>query len=217
VERSARRGRLVALEGVEGAGKSTQARLLGDWLRGQGVPHMVTREPGGTALGEQVRRALLESERVTARAELLLMLAARATLVEEVVAPALDRGVVVITDRFSLSTLAYQARGRGLPEAEVRRLIAFATHGLEPDLTLVLDVPLDVGVERLNQRARARDRFEQADAEFHARVARAYADFAQHEPAVERVDGTRGVDEVHGDILALLGRRFPETFAVGGG
>lgn len=212
MERSAQRGRFLALEGVEGAGKSTQARLLGDWLTRHGLPHVVTREPGGTALGEQVRRALLESDRVIPRAELLLMLAARATLVDEVVKPALERGVVVVTDRFSLSTLAYQVRGRGLPEAEVRRLNAFATGGLEPDLTLVLDVPLGVGVQRLDRRARALDRFEQADADFHARVAEAYAEFAQHEKTIERVDGTGSVDEVHAAILALLGRRFPETF-----
>jgi len=217
VERNAQRGRFLALEGVEGAGKSTQARLLGDWLSRQGVPHVMTREPGGTALGEQVRRALLESERVTARAELLLMLAARATLVDEVVRPALEGGLVVITDRFSLSTLAYQARGRGLAEAEVRRLNAFATGGLEPDLTLVLDVPLDVGVDRLDQRARARDRFEQADGDFHARVAQAYGEFVKNEPGVERVDGTGGVDVVHAAILSLLSARFPETFGAGGG
>lgn len=217
MDSGAQRGRFLALEGVEGAGKSTQARLLGDWLSRQGVPHVVTREPGGTTLGEQVRRALLDSERVTARAELLLMLAARATLVDEVVAPALERGVVVITDRFSLSTLAYQARGRGLPEAEVRQLNAFATGGVEPDLTVVLDVPLAMGVERLDRRARARDRFEQAEAEFHARVARAYGDFVESEPSVERVDGTNGVEEVHAAILALLRERFPETFRAGEG
>ncbi|MEJ2185083.1 MAG: dTMP kinase [Gemmatimonadota bacterium] len=217
MDSGAQRGRFLALEGVEGAGKSTQARLLGDWLSRQGVPHVVTREPGGTALGEQVRRALLDSERVTARAELLLMLAARATLVDEVVAPALAHGVVVITDRFSLSTLAYQARGRGLPEAEVRQLNAFATGGVEPDLTVVLDVPLAMGAERLDRRARARDRFEQAEAEFHARVARAYGDFVDSEPSVERVDGTNGVEEVHAAILALLRERFPETFIAGEG
>jgi dTMP kinase len=212
-----RRAPFLALEGVEGAGKSTQARLLADWLSERGVPHVLTREPGGTAVGEQVRRALLESERVTARAELLLLLAARTTLVDEVVEPALARGVVVITDRFSLSTMAYQVRGRGLPEPEVRRLNAFATRGLDPDLTVLLDVPLSVGVERLDRRARARDRFEQADAEFHARVAQAYTDLAQGEPTVERVDGTRPVEEVHAQILALLSERFPETFPAGGG
>ncbi|HKJ91767.1 MAG TPA: dTMP kinase [Longimicrobiales bacterium] len=209
------RGRFLALEGVEGAGKSTQTRLLADWLSRRGVPHVVTREPGGTVLGEQVRRVLLESDVVTARTELLLMLAARATLVETVVRPALARGIVVLTDRFSLSTLAYQAFGRGLAEAEVRPLNAFATGGLEPDLTVVLDVPLSVGVERLDRRARARDRFEQADAAFHERVARAYVELAEREAAVERIDGTRGVDEVHAGVLALLAARFPETFGDG--
>lgn len=141
-------GLFIVLEGVEGSGKTTQARLLGERLARAGIDHLVTREPGGTATGEEIRRLLLHGGEVPARAELLLMLAARAVFVEEVVRPALARGAVVVADRYELSTLAYQGYGRGLPLDEVRRMNAFATGGLTADLTLVLDVPPEVGAAR---------------------------------------------------------------------
>jgi dTMP kinase len=206
-----RRGLFIVLEGVEGSGKSTQARLLGEWLERCGLPHVLTREPGGTALGEEVRRLLLLGGDVPARAELLLMLAARATRIEQVVAPALDAGALVIADRYELSTLAYQAHGRLLPEAEVRQLNAFATAGLCPDLTLVLEVPVEVGEAR--RTGRAADRIEQAGQEFHRRVSEAYQLLAVTETKVERVDGSHAPDRVQAEIRRRLSSKFPETFA----
>lgn len=206
------KGLFLVLEGPEGSGKSTQARLLGEWLTDAGIAHVVTREPGGTAVGEATRRILLESEMVPARAELLLMLAARAVFVEQVVRPALERGEVVVADRYALSTLAYQAYGRGLPLDEVRAMNRFATGGLEPDLTLVLDVPTEIGERRRERAGRRPDRIERAGAEFHRRVREAYRLLSTSESGVECLDGTGSVAAVHEEILSRLGRRFPETF-----
>lgn len=210
-------GLFIVFEGVEGSGKSTQAALLGEWLAERGVPHVVTREPGGTALGEEIRSLLLEGGAVPARAELLLVLAARAVFVEEVVQPALAAGRVVVCDRYALSTLAYQGYGRGLPLETVRELNAFATAGLRPDLTLVLDVPVATGEARRARAGRAADRIERAGAAFHARVAEAYRLLPESEPGVVRLDGTAGIEAVRTTVLETLGRRFPETFPMAAG
>ncbi|MFS8637279.1 MAG: dTMP kinase [Gemmatimonadota bacterium] len=210
-------GLFIVLEGVEGSGKTTQARLLGERLARAGIDHLVTREPGGTEVGEEIRRILLHGGEMPARAELLLLLAARAVFVEEVVRPALERGAVVVADRYELSTLAYQGYGRGLPLDEVRRMNAFATGGLSPDLTLVLDVPPEIGAERRAREGRNADRIEQAGAEFHAQVARAYRLLAETEPRVMRIDGARSPEAVHAEIVDLLRSRFPETLPFGGG
>lgn len=211
------RGLFIVFEGVEGSGKSTQARRLVEWLEARRVDHVATREPGGTAVGEEVRRLLLEREEVPPRAELLLMLSARAVLVREVIVPALEDGRVVVSDRFDLSTLAYQGYGRGLPLDEVHRLNAFATDGLRPDVTVVLEVPPAVGEARRRAEGRSADRIERAGAEFHARVAEAYGLLAEEETDVERIDGSPDADEVQRRVLRRLARRFPETFATGTG
>jgi dTMP kinase len=205
----------IALEGPEGAGKSTQVGLLEAWLRGGGHDPLVTREPGGTGVGEDVRRVLLESEALPASTELLLMLAARSALVEEVIRPALAAGRVVVTDRFHLSTLAYQGYGRDLPLADVEAMNRFATGGLEPDLTIVLDVDADAGAARLAAAGRGPDRIERAGAAFHRRVVEAYrllATEGSRAVRVERVDGGASPEVVHDGIVKLLARRFPETF-----
>jgi dTMP kinase len=203
----------IVLEGVEGAGKSTQARLLGEWLAGLGVGHVVTREPGGTQVGEEIRRALLHGgDDVPARTELLLMLAARAAFVEQVVRPALGRGDVVVADRYELSSFAYQGYGRGLPLEEVRQANAFATGGLRADVTIVLDVPAEEGVARLTGRGAAADRIERAGAGFHQQVAQAYRLLSKTEPGVVIVAGMAEPGAVHASIRGVLGRRFPETF-----
>jgi dTMP kinase len=206
----------IVLEGIEGSGKSTQARLLGEWLAGQGLPHLVTREPGGTAVGEAIRQVVLHGGDVTPRTELLLMLAARATFVTEVVAPALSQGKIVVADRFELSTLAYQGYGRGLPLDEVRRLNAFATGGLAPDLTIVLDVPAATGDARRARRGAA-DRIERAGREFHERVNEAYRLLAASEPGVIALPAEGSIEAVHASIVALLASRFPETFSTTAG
>ncbi len=200
----------IVLEGVEGAGKSTQAKRLVAWLERSGAAVESVREPGGVALSEAIRGLLLDSAAVPARVELLLLLAARAALVEERLRPALDSGKMVVADRYDLSTLAYQVHGRGLPEAEVRALNAFATGGVRPDLTIVLDVPVELGAAR---RARRRpDRIERAGSEFHARVAGAYRLLARSEPGVALVDASGSAAAVHEAVVELVRLRFPETF-----
>lgn len=205
-------GIFVALEGPEGAGKSTQVGLLAEWLRGRGHDPLVTREPGGTPVAEDVRRILLDTAELSARAELLLMLASRSTLVAEVIRPALDRGRVVVTDRFHLSTLAYQGYGRDLPLEEVRRMNAFATGGLEPDLTLLLDLDPETGAARKMAAGAGPDRIERAGDAFHARVARAYRLLAADDPRIELVEAALSVEAVHERIVDALTGRFPETF-----
>jgi dTMP kinase len=208
----------IVLEGIEGCGKSTQARLLADWLQGRGMSVVLTREPGGTQIGEEIRRALLHGgDDVPARTELLLMLAARAAFVDHVVRPALGQGAVVIADRYELSSFAYQAHGRGLPLDEVRRTNHFATGGLAPDLTIVLDVELTESEARRTAAGRSADRIERAGGEFHAAVARAYRLLASTEPGVAVVPGSGSPETVHTAILRLLGDRFPETFAAARG
>jgi dTMP kinase len=210
---SVERGVFVAFEGPEGAGKSTQVRLLEGWLRGRGLDPLVTREPGGTGVGEEARRILLETEEVAPVTELLLMLAARSALVAGVIEPALAAGRVVVTDRFHLSTLAYQAYGRGLPLEEVVAMNRFATGGLEPDVTILLDVEPEAGVARQAAAGRGPDRIERAGAAFHRRVAEAYRLLAQEDERVERVDGSGSAQRVHEAVLSRLASRLPETFA----
>lgn len=209
------RGLFLALEGVEGAGKSTQVRLLAERLRSAGREVTVAREPGSTPLGERVRETVLGDVglEVPARAELFLMLAARAAFVEQVVRPALDGGRIVVADRFELSTLAYQGAGRGLPLEEVRRCNAFATGGLRPDATLLLDLDPAEGARRQRAAGKDPDRLEREDPGFHARVAAAYRDLAGAVEGVVRVDADGGVEEVHRRIVGALRERFPETLA----
>jgi dTMP kinase len=207
------RGRFIVFEGVEGAGKTTQKELLARWLETHHIAHIATREPGGTPTGESVRALLLHGDALDVHSELLLLLAARAALVRDVVQPALAAGKVVVGDRYELSTFAYQIDGRGLPAEEVRRLNAFATGGLRPDLTIVLQVPALATVTRRAARPGGADRIEQAPAAFHARVAAGYQRLTMTEPAVEALDGTPAPDQVHQAVVRLLQERFPETFA----
>lgn len=211
------RGLFLVFEGVEGSGKTTQARWLGEWLTARGVKAHVCREPGGTELGESIRALVLGELDVPPRSELLLILAARAVFVDEVVRPRLAAGEVVIADRYELSTLAYQGYGRGLPLDEIRRINDFATEGVLPDLTLVLDVPPEVGEARRRVEGRRSDRIERAGLEFHRRVGEAYRLLAEMEPNVEVIDGTGEPEVVRSAILDLLGRRYPETFPLATG
>jgi dTMP kinase len=200
----------IVLEGAEGSGKSTQARMLGEWLAARGVAHVVTREPGGTSVGEEIRAILLHGSDIPAETELLLMNAARAVFVQEVVKPALERGAVVIADRFWLSSMAYQGYGRGLPLERVREICEFASQGVVPGITIVLDVPREISEQR--RAHRGADRIERAGTDFHERVAGAYRLLPQTEKNVVLIPGVGDAAEVQGRILGVLSSHFPETF-----
>jgi dTMP kinase len=207
-------GLFLAFEGVEGAGKSTQARLLAQHLRAAGKDVVLAREPGSTPLGEKVRDLVLQDAglHVPPRSELFLMLAARAAFVEQVVLPGLVRRQVVIADRFELSTLAYQGAGRGLDLREISRCNAVATDGITPSATLLLELPPEEGLRRQVAAAKRPDRLESEARDFHHRVARGYSELAGHIEGLVRVDATGTVEEVQRRVLAALAARFPETF-----
>ena len=207
----------IVFEGVEGCGKSTQARLMSEWLTQKNLPHVLTREPGGTSIGEEVRRALLHGVDVPARTELLLMLAARAAFVDEIVRPALGRGEIVLSDRYELSSFAYQGFGRGLGLDVVKRVNEFATGGLKADVTIVLNVALERATARRAAAGVAADRIERAGDEFHREVARAYRLLSKDEPDVIALSGDDSPELVHAAVVALLAERFPETFAAAQG
>lgn len=182
---------------------------MAEALRRAGIEPVVTREPGGTPAGEAIRELLLDPRRrLEPATELLLILAARSVLVAQVIRPALEAGRVVLTDRFDLSTLAYQVGGRGLPMDEARRLNERATGGLRPDVYVVLELGVGEGLDR---KAGGRpDRIEAGGVEFHERVARAYRDLARSEPNAVPVDATRPPDAVYEQIRAALAERFPD-------
>ncbi len=197
---------LITFEGIDGSGKSTQAQLLYAHFERQGRAPLLVREPGGTALSERVRALLLDPEtHITPRAELLLFSAARAQLVQEVVRPALDRGCIVIADRFYDSTTAYQGAGRALADADwLHTFHAFVTDGLAPARTYFIDVPLDVAAAR---RGGDRDRMEQAGADFFERVREAYLDLVEREPErVVRIDGTMSMESINAQIIEEVER-----------
>lgn len=203
------RGLFVAFEGGDGAGKSTQSRLLGEWLEQQGYAVQHTREPGGTALGRQVRELLLHGEdgSVSARAEALLFAADRAHHVATLVRPALERGEVVLTDRYLDSSVSYQGAARQLGHDEIRDLSLWAVEGLVPDLTVLLDVPASVGRER---RGEVHDRLEREADDFHDRVRQGFLDLAARDPQRYAVlDATASAEElaaaVRQRVTALLG------------
>jgi dTMP kinase len=199
-------GRLITVEGVDGAGKSTLAAALAAALRAGGTDVELLREPGGVLLAERIRTLVKDPELPCgARAEALLYAAARAQLVEETLAPVLTAGRTVLLDRFVDSSLAYQGAGRGLGVAEIAVLNAFATGGLTPDRTLLLRVAPETGRSRLDGRGDAPDRLEQAGAEFFERVAAAYDALATAEPERYRVlDGGRTPSDVLADARAAL-------------
>ena len=189
-------GKFITLEGIDGAGKSTHHGWLVDTLRRHGKVVVATREPGGTPLGEKLR-ALLLSEPMHLETEALLMFAARREHLDKVIRPALERGDWVVCDRFSDATFAYQGGGRGLEQSKLEILETWVQQGLQPDLTLLFDVPTEVARGRLTTAGNAPDRFEQEKEAFFARVRSAYLDrAARHPQRITVIDATRALPEI---------------------
>lgn len=206
------RGRFITLEGIEGAGKSTVAAALSEALRARGVPVRQTREPGGTPLAERLRELVLTrgTEVLSPEGETLLMFAARAVHLDNLVRPAIARGEWVICDRFTDATRAYQGGGRGVDRALIEQLASSVQAGLEPDLTLLLDVPVTVGLERARARRQAAgeavaDRFESETVQFFERVRAAYLEIARRAPQrVRIIDASADVETVRAAVVGTL-------------
>jgi dTMP kinase len=204
------RSAFISLDGLDGTGKSTQVRLLGEWLAAQKVPVTTCTDPGGTPLGQELRQILLhrKEHNLAIGTEALLFMASRAQLVQDVIRPALEREEVVVSDRFTLANVVYQAHAGGLNADDVWRIGAFATGGLEPDLTLVLDLPLDAAVAR---RQGDPDRMESRDREFHEAVKRGFLFEAGRRPEKHRIiDASPDIDTVQKSLRREVSRLLAE-------
>lgn len=196
----------ITLEGPEGSGKSTQIRRLAKRLESLGYPVITTREPGGTPIGDQIRQVLvrMENKELHPRTEILLFLAARAQLVEQLIKPSLRDGKIILCDRYGDSTLAYQGYGHGLDLDQLRQMLDFATDHLKPDLTILLDLDVKTGL----MRKKAEDEWNRLDAYevlFHERVREGYLNLAHEEPERWRiVDASQGIDAVQEDLFQLI-------------
>jgi len=204
-------GKFISFEGVEGCGKTTQIALLSDYLKKHSIPHTITREPGGTAVGEGIRKILLTSETIqlTAASELLLFYASRSQNIQEKIKPALDRGEMVICDRYYHASMAYQGYGRGIPLDFIHKLTNLVCAPYRPDLTFLLDIEPEVGLTRARARnsARAEDegRFEAEDLEFYNKVRDGYLELASEDERMQLIYANRPIEAVHRLILTLLG------------
>ena len=200
------RGLFISFEGPDGSGKSTQIELLKEYLEKKGFDCIVTREPGGTAISEQVRKILLDPENkgMGYMTEALLYASARAQLMHEVILPALESGRAVICDRFVDSSAVYQGIARGLGVEEVYKMNSYATQGVLPQLTIHLDLPASVGIARKKDQKEL-DRMEQEADSFHEKVARGYRELAAlHPERITTIDATRPIEEIHKEIIKLL-------------
>lgn len=205
-----KQGYFISLEGGEGAGKSTQNTRIVNWLGEQGCDVVEAREPGGTAVSEQIRRVLLDTRNagLNATAELLLMFAARSQLVQEVILPALANGKIVVCDRFADASYAYQGGGRQLGAETVAVIEKLVLKGLQPDLTLLFDVPVELGMQRVAGRGAA-DRFEIESVRFFERVRNAYLQRANADPQRFRViDASQDEDQVWQKVKSILQERL---------
>ena len=204
------RGKFITFEGIDGSGKSTQLRMLASELRVRGFDVLTTCEPGGTPLGRRLREVFLETEETVAPlAELLLFAADRAQHVNFLVEPALENGKIVISDRYSDATAAYQGAGRGFDEQSINQVIRLATGGLKPDLTLFFDISVNEAISRTNSRSdgggEQKNRMDSETVEFYERVRKAYLQIAENEP--ERfcvVDASGAIDEIKTKVLELV-------------
>ncbi len=199
------RGRFITLEGIDGAGKSTHLAWLAAWLKTRGIAVQVTREPGGTALGEKLRELLLDrAQRLRPETEALLMFAARREHLEKVVLPALDAGTWVVCDRFTDATFAYQGGGSGVAWDRIEALEQWVQRGLQPDLTILFDVAPEVGRSR-SGRIKAPDRFEQEPGEFYRRVRGAYLRRAREHPErIHVIDASKPIHVIQKELEVLF-------------
>jgi dTMP kinase len=204
-------GKFITFEGPEGSGKTTQVAALAEFLQARGYPVFTTREPGGTPIGDEIRKVLmgLNNTEMRPRTEILLFQASRAQLVEQVILPRLTKGEAVISDRYADSTLAYQGYGyHQFSVSELKPLITFATGGLVPDLTLLLDVDIELGLERRMQQG-GWNRLDAYDCAFHRRVREGFLEMAAAEPARwVVVDAGRSIEEVQAEIRQVVSKRL---------
>ena len=207
-----KQGRFVSFEGIEGCGKTTQIALLSDVLTNRAIAHSVTREPGGTAVGEGIRKILLHSETIhlTPAAELLLFYASRSQNILEKIEPALAKGEVVICDRFYHASMAYQGYGRGIPIDFIEKLTDLVCGERRPEITILLDIEPEVGLARArarnSRRAEDEGRFEMEEVPFYTRIRNGYLDLASREPGrIRVVPANRSIEAVHQDVLKILG------------
>ena len=209
--------RFITFEGGDGSGKTTQLKALESYLTARGKSCLSTREPGGTSLGEHIRQVLLEvgQQPITSATELFLYLADRAQHIHEVIIPALAQGKIVLCDRHTDSTLAYQGYGRGIDRGLLRSLNDIASQGIEPDLTLLFDCPVEIGLSRTAQRqskmtlGRSEDRFEREKIEFHERIRAGFLELARAEPSRFRIiDAAGSVEEVAQEIKNIIDREL---------
>lgn len=214
-----RRGLFVTFEGMDGCGKTTQFRLLGQWLRDRGKQVVETVEPGGTAIGQQIRRILLDpaSADLQPRAELLLYFASRAQNVDQVIRPALETGRIVLCDRFTDSTLVYQGCGRGLDTAAVKDLDRIACQGLKPDITFLIDIDLETSLMRARRRnertGKSESRIDEEGVAFHERVRQGYLALAKSDPdRIVLIEGRAPIALVAQRIQEALEQRTGETY-----
>jgi dTMP kinase len=198
------RGKFITLEGGEGVGKTTNLEFIRNYLQKLGIRFLVTREPGGTPIGEAIRRLVIDSQGMAVQTELLLMFAARAQHIEELIKPALAEGIWVICDRFTDASYAYQGGGRGIDTEVIRYLEEWLLKGLKPDLTLLLDAPVEVGLKRARGRGQL-DRFETELPAFLSRVRETYCDLAKRWPhRIKLLDATQPLAHVQAEIARHL-------------
>jgi len=212
LKREAKHGRFLSFEGIEGCGKTTQIAILSEFLSRRSIPFTVTREPGGTAVGEGIRRILLHSETIhlTSAAELLLFYASRSQNIAEKIVPALARDETVICDRFYHASMAYQGYGRGIPLEFIEKLTDLVCGEHRPELTLLLDIDPVIGLTRARARNQERvsdeGRFEMEDVVFYTRIREGYLELAEADPEhVKVIPANRGIEEIHRDIVRILG------------
>jgi dTMP kinase len=199
-------GIFISFEGIEGSGKTIQARLLDEFLRKKGYTVVLTEEPGGTQIGLRIRELLLsvEHQEMTSVTELMLYNASRAQLIKEVILPAIKRGAIVITDRFNDSTVAYQGYGRGIDLNLIDSIDRIVTAGLKPDITILLDLDVKVGLKR-NRGIHKADRLELEDKAFHKKVRNGYLEIAAKEPErIKLIDASKSIEEIHSKIVSII-------------